>query len=61
MKFQVNEMCIGCGMCSALCPKVFRMGKAGTAEAVDQEVDDANLESAQEAMDNCPAGAIEEV
>lgn len=60
MKFYVNEGCIGCGMCSGLCPKVFRMNANGTAEAVNQEVDAEVLADALEAMDRCPAGAIEE-
>lgn len=60
MKFYVNEGCIGCGMCSGLCPKVFQMNANGTAEAVNQEVDAKDLAVALEAMDSCPAGAIEE-
>ncbi|MBQ2910668.1 MAG: ferredoxin, partial [Clostridia bacterium] len=25
MKFEVNERCIGCGLCTSLCPDVFEM------------------------------------
>ena len=55
-----SEKCIGCGMCNGLCPKVFFMNEEGVAEAVDQDVDAADLGNAEEAMENCPVGAIEE-
>lgn len=60
MKYYVNEQCIGCGMCNALCPSVFEMNENGLAEAVDNDVDEADINDAQEAVDSCPVGAIEE-
>lgn len=60
MKYFVNESCIGCGLCASTCPEVFSMNDAGTAVAIEGEVDEANLESAAEACSGCPVAAIEE-
>ena len=60
MKYYVNESCIGCGLCASTCPEVFSMNDAGTAVAIEGEVDDANRESAAEACSGCPVAAIEE-
>lgn len=60
MKYFVNESCIGCGLCSQVCPEVFRMTEDGVAIASEEEVAEALSASAREAMESCPAGAIEE-
>jgi ferredoxin len=49
--------CIGCGMCAATCPEVFRMDEEGLAE-VYGEVDATTEELCQEARDNCPVSVI---
>ena len=59
MKYFVNETCIGCGLCTELCPEVFKITEEGVAEAAEQEVPGAE-ETAKEARESCPAGAIEE-
>ena len=59
MKFHVDQdMCIGCGCCTGLCPKVFEMGDSGKAQALTDDVAGAALTDAQSAMDSCPVGAI---
>ncbi len=60
MKYFVNDGCIGCGLCAGTCPEVFSMSDDGVAIAIEAEVPEEALESAAEAMDNCPVGAIEE-
>lgn len=61
MKYTVNQdECIGCGLCEGTCPEVFSMNDNGVAEAIDAEVPADALESAAEAKDSCPVGAIEE-
>lgn len=60
MKYHVNDSCIGCGLCAGTCPKVFSMNDAGVAVAIEAEVPAEALESAAEAMDGCPVGAIGE-
>ena len=49
--------CIGCGVCSATCPEVFRMGEDDLAE-VYGEIDASNRDCAIEARDNCPVAVI---
>ena len=60
MKYVVNEGCIGCGLCAGTCPEVFSMGDDGLADAIDAEVPAEALDTAAEAKENCPVGAIEE-
>ena len=51
-----KNTCIGCGSCVALCPKVFKIGKDGKAEAFKGDGDsEANI---QKAIDVCPVSAI---
>lgn len=60
MKVFVNDNCIGCGLCAGTCPEVFSLGDAGTAVAIEGEVPAEALDTAAEAMEGCPVGAIEE-
>ena len=60
MKYIVNEGCIGCGLCEATCPEVFSMSDAGVAMAIESEVLEEVLDTAAEAKEGCPVGAIEE-
>lgn len=60
MKYKVNDSCIGCGMCTSVCPTVFHMGDSGLAQAIDGEVKAEDAAAAEEAMGGCPVGAIEQ-
>ena len=60
MKYFVNDECIGCGLCEGTCPEVFSMTDESTAAAVNGDIADDLLESAAQAKEECPAGAIEE-
>lgn len=58
MTAYVNEKCIGCGMCVAICPEVFEMTEDNVALASGEVLPE--LEAAvQEAADSCPVSAIE--
>lgn len=59
MRYKVNEDCIGCGRCSAICPEVFSMTEEGYARARDGQIDGENDKAASEAADECPVSAIE--
>ena len=60
MKFFVNENCIGCGLCTSLCPEIFSMSENDTAQAADTDVTGAENDTANEALHSCPVDAIEE-
>lgn len=60
MKYYVNENCIGCGMCNAICPSVFEMTEDGVAKAVDSEIPEADFTEAENARNGCPFEAIEQ-
>jgi ferredoxin len=54
-KPKVNEeLCIGCGTCESLCPKVFHV-ENGKSKVVTEDCTDCNC---QEVVDSCPVGAI---
>ena len=55
MAIKVNkDLCIGCGACVALCPKVFQLGSDGKSEAISQD----DMECAKKAAEGCPVQAI---
>ena len=51
-----KDICIGCGTCSSLAPKVFQITDDGKAQVIDQESDDSN--TIQNTIDSCPVNAI---
>ncbi len=61
MKYMVNYDCIGCGLCEGACPEVFSMTDDGVAVAIETDVPEELLASAEEAKNGCPVLAIEEV
>lgn len=58
MTAYVNEKCIGCGMCTSICPEVFSMTDESVAIASGEILADQET-AAQEAAESCPVGAIE--
>lgn len=57
MPVRVDELkCSGIGMCEMTAPEVFEIGEDGQAHVVgDPDVDRASTE---EAISNCPTGAL---
>lgn len=58
MTAHVNGNCIGCGLCTNLCPGVFTMTDEGLAAARD-EIFPEQEGQVQEAAESCPVNAIE--
>ncbi len=56
MKPVVNDSCIGCGGCEAICPEVFKV-EGGKAQ-VQQADYDILKEQIDEAAASCPVQAI---
>lgn len=49
------DACIGCGVCSQLCPEIFKLDEdEGKAVVISQ----AACEALKEAVDSCPVYAI---
>ena len=56
MAYHVDpDKCIGCGLCPSIAGTVFEMTDAGVAQAMSRE----EPPEAQEAMESCPAAAID--
>lgn len=62
MKLKVNkEKCIGCGQCVSITDqKVFDFDDDNLAKVIESPVNPENEEAANDAMESCPTGAIEE-
>lgn len=50
-----KDRCEGSGVCVSICPKAFKIGADGKAEAIGQECGDCDC---QKAVDSCPTQAI---
>lgn len=53
-----KDMCIGCGLCEAICPQVFTISDDGKAEVIVEEIPDTLVDSARDAESQCPVNAI---
>ncbi|NLD50469.1 MAG: ferredoxin [Clostridiaceae bacterium] len=53
-----KDLCIGCGLCEALSPAVFKMDDEGKAEAITEELSQELQNEAEEAKRQCPVEAI---
>lgn len=49
-----KDLCIGCGTCSAVCPKTFKMNEENKAEAINNE----DTPCVKNAVESCPVQAI---
>jgi len=58
MHVEVDENCIGCGLCVELCPEVFEMNDQDLAVVKISEVPDEHADACREAEEECPSEAI---
>lgn len=59
MNVSIDESgCIGCGLCTQVCPEVFEMGDSGVAEVILEEVPENLEDNVREAADGCPVEVI---
>ena len=57
MKITIDKnLCIGCGTCTSIAPKSFKLGPDGKAEVIEPMGDEEKI--VQEAIDSCPVAAI---
>lgn len=56
--FVDRDVCIGCESCAGMCPEVFIMDDEGISVPMEGEIAEDILESAKDAMENCPVSAI---
>lgn len=52
-----RDGCIGCGMCAATCPEVFRLAEDGFAE-VHASPSEHTADKVKEAAEGCPVSVI---
>ncbi|BBD07259.1 ferredoxin [Desulfovibrio ferrophilus] len=57
MAIIINDDCMGCESCVELCPDVFAMNDDGDKAVVIAP--DSDADCVEEAIDSCPAEAIE--
>ena len=61
MKLKVMEdVCIGCGACQAICSDCFELNDNGIAEVKVDVIPESSVEEAVDAKEGCPVGAIVE-
>ena len=60
MKIKViDENCIGCGQCDAVCDEVFEIDKdTGIAKIITNEISEELIEKVKSAASGCPTDAI---
>lgn len=52
-----QETCIGCGLCTQICPEVFSINSNGKSESI-AEVEEQEKTNVDEAINSCPVEAI---
>ena len=55
----IEEACIGCGACEAICDSVFKLNDEGISTIIVDEVPEEFEEDVREAAESCPTDAIE--
>ena len=60
MKAYVDkDTCIGCELCTQICPDVFSMDDDGKSVAINDDISENLQDDGVEARDSCPVSAID--
>ena len=60
MRAHVNkDTCIGCELCTQICPDVFSMDDDGKSVAINYDIPENLQDDAVEARGSCPVSAID--
>jgi ferredoxin len=54
----IDNTCIGCDVCTTLCPEVFVLGKDGMAESIAKRLPSARVDDCHTATEECPTSSI---
>lgn len=55
----IREKCIGCTLCAAVCPSVYKMDDEDKAIVILEDVPADLADEVRDAADGCPTEAIE--
>lgn len=55
----IEDKCIGCGQCEAVCNTVFQINDEGFATTITDNINDELVEDVKMAASGCPTDAIE--
>jgi ferredoxin len=59
MRVQVDRTkCSGIGLCEMTAPAIFEIGDDGQSQAIDPDPPESERSAAQQAVSNCPTGAL---
>jgi ferredoxin len=53
-----KDVCIGCGLCTDICPEVFVLGDDAIAKTIVERVPAEIKDKCRDAAKNCPVEAI---
>ena len=52
------DACVGCGLCTEICPEIFEIRADDVAQARPQVIDQDLFRACRKAAESCPLGAI---
>ena len=53
-----RDLCVGCGFCAGVCPRLFELRDDGKSHVIAQPTDDLAKAGSREAAEGCPVDAI---
>ena len=53
-----KDLCVGCALCTQVCPDVFEMDDEGKSKVIKEIIGDDLYDCVKEAVDSCPVSCI---